>query len=117
MLARFDAERLAIGIPLIKPLENYRDPISEGYNPNEHLIDDDQTPFGNRSPNLTLGDVDDTYSVTSLEKSRKAIEEAIKNDKFYDGTEITSDLLGATLESSGKNVITQFWSCVVGIHT
>jgi tyrosinase len=101
MLARLDAERQALGIPLIQPLENYRDPIPEGYNPNEHLVDErDQTPFGSRAPNLKLGDIGQDYTIADIEKSRKNIETAIKNGKFFDGSEITSDLLGATIESS-----------------
>src|ERR1043166_5736456 len=38
MLARLDAERQALGIPLVKPLENYHEPIPEGYHPSENLI-------------------------------------------------------------------------------
>lgn len=104
MLARFDAERLALGIPLIKPLQNYREPIPEGYDPNDQLIDtSDNTPFGTRASNLVLGDLTgDNKGVTvdTIEKWRKSIEETIKNGKFYDGSPITSDALGSTIESS-----------------
>jgi len=78
MLARLDAERHALGVPLVKPLDNYQEPIPEGYNPNEQfLIDDDKSPYGIRSPNLKLSDYSETYNLSNMEKSRKAIEEAI----------------------------------------
>jgi len=102
MLARLDFERQALGIPLIKPLENLRDPIPEGYHPSENLIDDedDYTPYGSRPPNSTLGYIDDEKNVDEIERCRKALEDTIKSGKFPDGTEITPDLLGSAIESS-----------------
>jgi len=69
MLARLDAERQALGMPLIKPLEDYKQPIMEGYDPNDQLIDtEDNTPFGTRSSNLTLGDLTGEYSHITVGK-------------------------------------------------
>lgn len=37
MLARYDTERLAVGLGKVEPLERYRDPIPEGYDPTRGL--------------------------------------------------------------------------------
>jgi tyrosinase len=59
MLARYDIERHALNLPLIKPITDYRAPIEEGYKPNENLVDtnDDYSTFGFREPHSKLRDV------------------------------------------------------------
>ncbi|RIA97854.1 hypothetical protein C1645_813570 [Glomus cerebriforme] len=102
MLARFDAERQALNVPLIKPLDDYRAPIPEGYKPNQNLVDtdDNNTTFGTREANAVLGDVGENITIEGMEKNRNDIEEAVKKGQFVDGTEITTNLFGAILEPS-----------------
>ncbi|RIB30888.1 Di-copper centre-containing protein [Gigaspora rosea] len=38
MLARYDAERVAIGLDPVVPLRDYKEPIPEGYLPNKYLL-------------------------------------------------------------------------------
>jgi tyrosinase len=100
MLARYDVERLGLGLPLIKPLDDYRGPILEKYKPNENLVDrkDDYTTFGSRESNTKLRG-SEIFSLEHMETSRKRVEEAIKAGQFYDGTKIDINLLGAIIES------------------
>jgi tyrosinase len=100
MLARYDVERLGINLPLVKPLDDYRAPIEEGYKPNENLVDikDDYTTFGSREPNSVLRDFKD-FKIDDMENNRKEIEAAIEKDEFWDGTKIDINLLGAVVES------------------
>ncbi|GBB88162.1 hypothetical protein RclHR1_01470010 [Rhizophagus clarus] len=94
MLARYDAERLGLNLPLTRPLDNYRAPIEEGYEPNGSLV----TIFGSRKANSVL----DNTTVQEIEKYRVSIKQAIEMGKFHDGTEIDINLLGAVV--SGANM-------------
>ncbi|CAB4478324.1 unnamed protein product [Rhizophagus irregularis] len=98
MLARYDIELLGINLPLIKPLDNYRAPIEEGYKPNENLSNREKCidTFGSREPNSVIG----SAGINTLETKRKELEKTIEKGKFCDGTEITIDLLGAFIEYS-----------------
>ncbi|CAB4387284.1 unnamed protein product [Rhizophagus irregularis] len=101
MLARYDIELLGINLPLIKPLDNYRAPIEEGYKPNTNLRDRTKNAgkidtFGSREPNSVLK----FGKINELEKKRKVLEKAIEMGKLPDDIEITIDLLGAFVEPS-----------------
>ncbi|CAI2166926.1 9412_t:CDS:2 [Funneliformis geosporum] len=104
MLARHDIERLALGIPLIKPLENYKEPIPQGYNPNDHLVDsNDNSPYATRQSNKKLGNLGKGMTIEDLESYRKSIEQAIESGKISN-MEITPTLLGSTIESSHREM-------------
>jgi tyrosinase len=101
MLARYDAERLGIGLEQVIPFDdNYCAPIKEGYKPNENLVDvkDDYTTFGSREPKSILRDTDE-FTIDGMEKSRKKLEKAIEKGEFDGGTKIDINLLGAVVES------------------
>jgi len=110
MLARYDIERLGIGLPLIKPLDDYRAPIEEAYKPNENLVDanDDYTTFGSRDRNSTLRDTG-RFKVDEMERHRKDLEEAIEKGEFYDGTKIDINTLGAVVESYGNGELIDYY--------
>jgi tyrosinase len=86
MLARYDAERLAVGLEPVVPFDDYRDPIGEG--------------FGGRPPDKRLVDVDIPgqleLSVAELERQRDAIFGAVA-----DGTFGTDDLI-ESLDALGR---------------
>lgn len=107
MLARYDIERLGLGLDLIKPLDDYFSPIDEGYHPNENLVDtedenDPYSTFGPRAPLSKLRD-HEFFKIKDMDANRKKIEEATKKGEFYDGTKIDIDTLGAVIESYDKN--------------
>lgn len=105
MLARHDIERLALGIPLIKPLDNYREPIPQGYNPNEHLVDSsDDSPYATRQSNKKLGNLGKGMTVEDLESYRNALIQAIDSGRLTGNIDITNNILGSAIESSDENM-------------
>ena len=100
MLARYDTERIAVGLDRVEPLEDYRAPIAEGYDAN-------LPGFSNRRPDETLRDValqpGLDYTVDQHEDRRDRHLQAAQ-DGFYriGGAEIpmTPDLVGSTLEAN-----------------
>jgi tyrosinase len=86
MLARYDAERRAVGLEPVVPFDDYRAPIGEG--------------FGDRPPDQPLVDVDIPaqieLSVAELERQRDAIFGAVA-----DGTFGTDDLI-ESLDALGR---------------
>ncbi|CAB5185182.1 uncharacterized protein OCT59_007578 [Rhizophagus irregularis] len=118
MLARYDIERLGMNLPLIKPLDNYRAPIEEGYKPNTNLRDrNDESvgkidTFGSREPNSALK----LNKINELEKKRKVLEKAIEMGKLTDDIEITVDLLGAFVEPSNIPGIQEMVDKQGGLH-
>uniref|UniRef100_A0A1D1Z5L3 Hemocyanin II n=1 Tax=Anthurium amnicola TaxID=1678845 RepID=A0A1D1Z5L3_9ARAE len=103
MLARYDIERLALGIPLIEPFDDYDAPIPQAYTPNKNLRDeeDDYTTFGDREANAKLGDVDTgrrIIKVSDMKETLRKILESIDSGKLVDGTELNIDLLGGIIE-------------------
>ena len=60
MLARYDAERLAVGLPRVVPLDNYRTPIPEGYDPGPLEIWNGSAweKFRARPAGSSMGDLD-----------------------------------------------------------
>nr|CAG8442723.1 11309_t:CDS:2 [Entrophospora candida] len=95
-----DAERVALGISLVNPLDNFDEPIPEGYNPSGNLVDSDRTSFATRPSGLRIGDLGEGMTVAELKQFEANIKAAIKKGQFKDGSVITPDLLGKTLESS-----------------
>lgn len=94
MLARYDAERLALKKERVIPFRFFENPITEGYEPNLN-------GFSKREPNGKWISIDRfNYSVTEHLERKKRLEEAIEKLKFNDGTVVNSDNLGATIESS-----------------
>ncbi len=107
MLARYDSERLAVGLPSVQPLNDYTAQIPEAYDPTPDLFFDfsRDAAFSKRAANEQLGNFDKPgesgyMPVSDLARWRDAIIQAVDNGKFQDGTPITPHLLGSTIESS-----------------
>jgi tyrosinase len=95
MLARYDAERRAFGLARVRPLEDYRGPITEGYMAN-------LPRFSDRGPNQVLHDLN-FYPVRQHELRRKRLVQAAESGKLRgNGMEIPIEpaLLGNTIEAN-----------------
>ncbi|MGH3941374.1 MAG: tyrosinase family protein [Pseudonocardiaceae bacterium] len=120
MLARYDAERLGVGLPKVQPFDDYRAPIPEGYDPGDLMKWDGETwmAYRPRAANAKLSDLavpppDDWANnrpgrlLDSMEKFRKALFEAGKRGTYeIDGKQIplTSDNFGNTEEANPASV-------------
>ena len=95
MIARYDAERLAMGLEPVKPfpLNDYHEQIPEGYDPDPHLRDGD-IPFSSRPPGERLGDLPG-LSVATLKQRGEKLLNAVQDGTFQDANQ-----LGATVEAS-----------------
>lgn len=103
MLARYDTERLALGLQKVEPLGNYTLPIKEGYDPGPGLTErpgpGSDRPFAARQPNLILKD-DPVYGVTVSEQQdiEQLLGDAVQNGQFNNGKPVTAQSLGETEE-------------------
>jgi len=102
MLARYDTERLALGLPAVQPFESYRDPIAEGYDANVAL-------FSDRPANQRLTDLPQyNYMIADHETVRTRLMRAVQQGFFErsDGSKvpITAPLLGSTIEATDGSV-------------
>ena len=122
MLARYDAERLAIeDLGLVKPLDNYNVPIAEGYDPGGLVTlnraggftEYAARPAGIAMRDLTRADpVPAAYPVHNHELLRDRTLDAIDSGFFRNGNQFVaaptghlgSDLLGKTNESTIDSV-------------
>lgn len=126
MLARYDAERLAVGLGRVDPLSDYRAPVSIGYDPGAFGIFDQGTwrTFPPRAANVVLEDVPadkpesfGAYSVSTHETLRGHFEKAVIDLELIDadGSKVPlsgsegSDLLGATNEPSRRGLNGAFY--------
>ncbi|XP_071787368.1 hemocyanin AA6 chain-like [Asterias amurensis] len=107
MLARYDAERMAVGLSRVEPYINWHLPIPEGYN--SHLTDHyGDYQFAARPAGMTLvdnvRDPSEPVLVMQQEYHRNQLLDAIITGKFEkpDGTKVDVDIdgLGAAIESS-----------------
>ena len=110
MLARYDVERLAIGLERVTPYSDFSTAIESGYDPGE-FIRNTFNYHSKRDPNTTPGDIDREMYGRKFKKTVKEHHEvrdklisAIKSGYFetLNGKKwrITPDLLGATIEAS-----------------
>jgi tyrosinase len=116
MLARYDAERLAVGLPRVKPLAHYHEAIPEGY---DHGTPDVYSP---RPPGLRMADIERdgiSYPVHEHELRRDRVLAAIDLERFETRTgavPVNVDLLGATEESSIASVSKRDYHSFYGNH-
>ena len=69
MLARYDAERRALGFGPVVPFADYREPIEEGY---------EDRPSGTALRDIDRPDLDLTLTVEELESQRDRLREAVE---------------------------------------
>ncbi|KAJ3109863.1 Polyphenol oxidase 1 [Phlyctochytrium planicorne] len=102
MLARYNAERYVNGFPPLVHISNFNEPL-DGDVPDANLRYSGKAftprPNGVRMQDLGTPGGRDYLPLKTLEDARDHILEAIKAGKFRDGTPITADKLGATLEN------------------
>lgn len=119
MLARYDAERLGVGLPRVKPFDDYRASIPEGYDPGNLMgwFDGQWMGFSPRPANATISDLAPPApdfvvnrlgaKITDMERFRDALS-AAANQGWYDiagqRIAVTSDNLGNTEEANTDSV-------------
>lgn len=96
MLARYDAERLSVGLPRVEPFDDYWAPIEEGYHPGE--LARWTKNFGwrvldARPPGASISDIEDGEFSERPGASLRA------QERFYDS------LLAATLNVNGHYLV------------
>lgn len=105
MLARYDTERSALGLPSTQPLSDYRAAIAEGYNAED-------VQFGDRPANLRLSDLS-WYSVAEHEAVRDRLLESARQGILRrpdnSTVPITPSLLGSTMEPNVESVNPDFY--------
>src|SRR5215210_5138218 len=117
MLARYDTERIAVGLEPVKPLSNYSSDQLEGYDPN--------LPGYSPRPNgIRLADVNRPssfiYTIDELEKRRTRLLRAAIDQVFDMGSggksPVNANLLGATEEASIDSISTASGNSYYGSH-
>lgn len=119
MLARYDAERLGVDLSRVKPFDDYRAPIPEGYDPGDLMEwnGGQWVGFTARPANAKIRDfgppLPDSYltfpgaKIADMERYRDALREAARrgwyeiDDKRID---MTSDNVGNTVEATAESV-------------
>jgi len=94
MLARYDAERLALGKERVIPFQYFDNTIQEGYDP--QLEGYSMRPANAKWIDLDIMD----YSVTDHKVRLKRLQNVVATGSFENGREVDVDRLGATIESS-----------------
>ena len=105
MIARYDAERLAVGLEPVKPfpLSDYKEPIPEGYVPDKHLREQVREPggqlhlipFSSRLPGEHMGDLGGGRTIAVLKRWGDNLLQTVQGGTFQDANQ-----LGATVEAS-----------------
>ena len=96
MLARYDAERLAVGLKTVRSLATYTAPIAEGYD--SGLPDFRARTSGRKLATVDLGG--GPYTVQQHARLRDRIRRAVDSRRFEDGAAVDADALGAAVEPS-----------------
>jgi tyrosinase len=116
MLARYDTERIALGLPRVKPMSNYTEKLMEGYT-------FDLPGYDPRPPGLQLVDIDHKdykNTIHELELRRDRLLNAVDIGRFetIEGSNIpvNADLLGATIESTKGSVSERSITSFYGNH-
>lgn len=119
MLARYDAERLGVSLPRVKPFDNYRAPIPEGYDPGDLMEwnGGQWVGFTARPANTTIRDfgppLPDFYltfpgaKIADMERFRDALIEAARRGWYEIDNkriDVTSDNIGNTVEATAESV-------------
>jgi tyrosinase len=117
MLARYNAERLAVGLHPVIPLpslDDYSEQVPDGYTPDPNLVEGHTPqgqllPYSSRPKGTQFADLGQSGQPTftriaELKRSGDNLRQAAQSGTFQDGTSVTTDLLGATIEASIDSV-------------
>nr|CAG8480240.1 3394_t:CDS:2 [Entrophospora candida] len=92
MLARYDAERYALGVAKVAALPNYREPIPDAFYPPSHLyeiVNNKVVHFPSRPPGQVFHDTEDnrkddtSYTLKELENALITLEKWIDGEETY----------------------------------
>jgi tyrosinase len=121
MLARYDTERLALGLRKVEPFSDYTAPIKEGYDPGPGLTErpgpNSEVAFAARQPNQILKD-DPVYGFTVLRQQsvEQLLDQAVTNGQFNNGKPVTAQSLGETEEPTVKQTDSSYGNHHGGGH-
>lgn len=109
MLARYDAERLSLGLPRVSRFEDYRARIPEGYDPGSlrFWTGRQWVLFRARPANARISDLDAQTLIENLESARDHLLSAVGTGTFdVDGeqTPVAIDNLGNTSEANALSL-------------
>lgn len=112
MIARYDAERRALGLPRVEPLPVNSDPIPQGYDPgNLKLWDGSQwTSYRARPSGAAMSDLEAPFNTRPGAKLAQqdafltALHTAGTSGAYAGGGAVTPDNLGDTTEASSLSV-------------
>jgi len=113
MIARYDAERLSVGLPRVEPFDAYRAEIADGYDPEVWLWNGQEWfLFRARPAGVTIGDLPPPprqpgWTITEQETYRDRMFDAGARGNFIvDEQQVTvkADNLGNTAEASRGSV-------------
>lgn len=109
MLARYDAERLSLGLPRVERLDDYRARIPEGYDPGSlrFWTGRQWVLFRARPSNARISDLDPQTTIQNLEIARDNLLTAVQTGTFdIDGqqTPVAIDNLGNTSEANALSL-------------
>lgn len=101
MLARYDAERLALGLPPVRAFEDYRQTVPEGFDPGDLEVGGEK--YSPRPAGTALSDLVSpfAYRLVDHERRRERVADAVDSgyvQRAAGTLPLTSDLLGDTLE-------------------
>jgi tyrosinase len=104
MLARYDAERVALLLERVRPLADYRADVTTGYDPGPYLR---LQGFPPRPQGLRMVDLNG-YTVADHETRRERLNQAVAALRFAQANPAVDidkvTLLGATVESNGDGI-------------
>jgi tyrosinase len=113
MIARYNTERLAVGLDPVKPLllsddRDYTEQVPEAYDPDPHLEVDAPHgltyPFSSRAAGKQFGALPGGLTVAVLKRWGDNLLQAAQSGTFQDGRAVTANLLGATVEATIDSV-------------
>ncbi|CAG8447883.1 7699_t:CDS:2 [Acaulospora morrowiae] len=113
MLARYDIERISLGLQLVKPFDNYSESIPESYDPNPNLSsnpDDDPStadiPFTARASGKQLSDLGGNNTVKQLLAYRQQLYDRIdgRGSNPFGTDDKSATIVGNTLETTLHNL-------------
>lgn len=109
MIARYDTERLAYGLPRLEPYGDFNKPIEVGYNSGDFVKLFSETRYTDRGPNVMIKEMSPPryYTIDQHTVIQKRVKEVVErgwleidNKKI----KITADLIGLLIESISGSV-------------
>nr|WP_250814030.1 tyrosinase family protein [Neorhizobium tomejilense] len=107
MLARYDTERVAAGLPTVVALSDLKGSLGEGYDPGRLTVNG--IAYNPRPANASMKDLDESNTVDDLARYDSNLQSAARNQALGNAPDVTqlsghagSDLLGHEAESTNR---------------